>query len=77
MLMHKINLSKTIVNKEGRSNLKISCTEKPLALCDQMETKITENKTHAKQLMRAVLKEAFAQKWRVVVGKFGKLGIML
>ncbi len=36
--------------------------EKLLALCDQLETKITENKTHAEQLMRAVLKEVFAQK---------------
>ena len=36
--------------------------EKLIALCDQLETKIAENKTHAEQLMRTVLKEAFAQK---------------
>ena len=36
--------------------------EKLIALCDQLETKIAENKTHAEQLMRAVLKDAFAQK---------------
>ncbi len=35
---------------------------KLLDICDQLEAKITENKTHAEQLMRAVLKEAFAQK---------------
>ncbi len=32
-----------------------------LALCDQLETKITHNQTHAEQLMQAVLKEAFSQ----------------
>ncbi len=36
--------------------------EKLLALCDQLESTIAENKTQAKQLMRAVLKEAFGQK---------------
>ncbi len=36
--------------------------EKLFTLCDQLETKITENKTHAEQLMRAVLKEMFAEK---------------
>lgn len=30
-----------------------------LALCDQLETQITHNQTHAEQLMQAVLKEAF------------------
>ena len=34
--------------------------EKLLALCDQMETQITASQTHAKQLMQAVLKEAFS-----------------
>lgn len=33
--------------------------EKLLAICDQLETKITTNQTHAKQLMQAVLREAF------------------
>ncbi len=36
--------------------------EKLIALCDQLEAKIAENKPHAKQLIRAVLKEALAQK---------------
>ena len=36
----------------------VAKVEKLLALCDQLETKIIENKTHAEQLMRAVLKEA-------------------
>ena len=34
--------------------------EKLLALCDQMEIQITTSQTHAKQLMQAVLKEAFS-----------------
>jgi len=42
---------KTIVTK----------VEKLLALCDQLETQITHNQTHAEQLMQAVLKEAFSQ----------------
>ncbi len=36
--------------------------EKLLVICDQLEIKINEDKTHAEKLMRAVLKEAFAQK---------------
>ena len=35
--------------------------EKLLAHCDQLEAQITANKTHADQLMQAVLKEAFSQ----------------
>ena len=35
--------------------------EKLLALCDKMETQITANQTHSKQLMQTVLKEAFSQ----------------
>lgn len=31
-----------------------------LALCDQLETQITQNQTHAEQLMQAVLTEAFS-----------------
>ena len=34
---------------------------KLLTLCDQLETQITNNQTHAEQLMQAVLKEAFSQ----------------
>ena len=33
--------------------------EKLFALCDQLETQITQNQTHAEQIMQAVLKEAF------------------
>ncbi|VAX06059.1 Type I restriction-modification system, specificity subunit S [hydrothermal vent metagenome] len=33
---------------------------KLLTLCDQLETQITSNQTHAEQLMQAVLKEAFS-----------------
>lgn len=35
--------------------------EKLLALCDQLKTQISTNKSHADQLMQAVLKEAFSQ----------------
>ncbi len=38
----------------------VTKVEKLLALCDQLEAQITQNKTHAEQLMQAVLKEAFA-----------------
>lgn len=34
--------------------------DKLLALCDQLESQITQNQTHAEQLMQAVLKEAFS-----------------
>ncbi|HHC74038.1 MAG TPA: hypothetical protein ENK78_03040, partial [Thiothrix sp.] len=37
----------------------VTKVEKLLALCDQLETQITHNQTHAEQLMQAVLKEAF------------------
>ena len=30
-----------------------------LALCDLLEAQITQNQTHAKQMMQVVLKEAF------------------
>ncbi len=39
----------------------VAKVEKLLALCDQLETQITSNQTHAEQLMQAVLKEAFTQ----------------
>ncbi|MGA1825657.1 MAG: restriction endonuclease subunit S [bacterium] len=35
--------------------------ERLLTLCDQLEAQITTSKTHAEQLMQAVLKEAFSQ----------------
>lgn len=39
----------------------VSKVENLLALCDQLEQQITQNQTHAEQLMQAVLKEAFSQ----------------
>ena len=39
----------------------VAKVEKLLTLCDQLQTQITTNQTHAKQLMQAVLKEAFSQ----------------
>lgn len=36
--------------------------EKLLSLCDQLETQISQNQTHAGLLMQAVLKEAFSHK---------------
>ena len=39
----------------------VTKVEKLLALCDQLETQIISNQTHAEQLMQAVLKEAFTQ----------------
>ncbi len=39
----------------------VAKVEKLLAVCDQLETQITDNQHHAKQLMQAVLKEAFSQ----------------
>lgn len=38
----------------------VTKVEKLLALCDQLETQITQNQAHAEQLMQAVLKEAFS-----------------
>jgi len=39
----------------------VAKVEKLLALCDQLESQISNNQSHADQLMQAVLKEAFAQ----------------
>lgn len=39
----------------------VAKVEKLFAICDQLESQITSNQTHAKQLMQAVLKEAFSQ----------------
>lgn len=38
----------------------VTKVEKLLALCDQLETKLSQNQTHAEQVMQAVLKEAFS-----------------
>ncbi|GGG05170.1 MULTISPECIES: restriction endonuclease subunit S [Cysteiniphilum] len=39
----------------------IDKVEKLLVLCDQLESQINQNQTHAEQLMQTVLKEAFTQ----------------
>ena len=39
----------------------VTKVEKLLTLCDQLESQITSNQSHAEQLMQAVLKEAFSQ----------------
>jgi len=39
----------------------VTKVEKLLAICDQLETRITSNQTHAEQLIQAVLQEAFSQ----------------
>ncbi|GMR19510.1 MAG: hypothetical protein BMS9Abin36_0105 [Gammaproteobacteria bacterium] len=39
----------------------VTKVKKLLTLCDQLEIQITNNQTHAEQLMQAVLKEAFSQ----------------
>ena len=38
----------------------VNKVEKLFALCDQLETQITQNQSHAEQLIQAVLKEAFS-----------------
>ncbi|MBG14230.1 MAG: restriction endonuclease [Alcanivorax sp.] len=38
----------------------IDKADKLLSLCDQLETQITQNQSHAEELMQAVLKEAFS-----------------
>ena len=38
----------------------IAKADRLLALCEQLETQITQNQAHAEQLMQAVLKEAFS-----------------
>jgi len=39
----------------------VTKVEKLLAVCDQLESQITSNQSHANALMQAVLKEAFSQ----------------
>jgi len=39
----------------------VTKVEKLLAICDQLEVQISQNQSHAEQLMQAVLKEAFSQ----------------
>ena len=60
--LSQVNLNRIIVAFPPLPEQKAIVTkvEKLLALCDQMETQITVSQTHAKQLMQAVLKEAFS-----------------
>lgn len=44
---------------EAEQKAIVTKVEKLLALCDQLETQVTQNQAHAEQLMQAVLKEAF------------------
>jgi type I restriction enzyme S subunit len=47
---------------QGEQLAIVTKVENLLALCDQLETQITQNQSHAEQLMQAVLKEAFSHK---------------
>lgn len=40
----------------------VAKVEKLLALCDQLESQVNQNQSHAEQLMQAVLKEAFSSR---------------
>lgn len=44
----------------GEQQAIVTRFERLLSLCDQLEIQITQNQTHAEQLMQAVLKEAFS-----------------
>ncbi len=48
------------VQSLDEQNIIAAKIEKLLALCDQLETQISQNQTNAEQLMQAVLKEAFS-----------------
>jgi len=56
------NLSQIVINFPPllEQQAIITKVESLLALCDQLETQITQNQTYAEQLMQAVLKEAFS-----------------
>jgi len=63
--MPKINqgiVSSTLIPLCSQSEQKaiVAKVEKALTLCDQLEIQISQNQSHAEQLMRAVLKEAFS-----------------
>jgi len=47
----------------------VTKVEKLFGTCDQLETQITSNQTHAEQLMQAVLKEAFQQSSTEIVSE--------
>ena len=59
--MEKIKSSVIMLPPLAEQKAIVTKVEKLLALCDQLETQITDNQTHAEQLMQAVLKEAFTQ----------------
>ncbi len=44
-----------------RLSLRQNQVKNLLALCDQLEDQISQNQSHAEQLMQTVLKEAFTQ----------------
>ncbi len=57
----KLSLFKFTLPPLPEQKVIVTKVEKLLALCDQLETQITGNQTHAEHLMQAVLKEAFNQ----------------
>lgn len=66
MAQSQVNISQSNLKKVGvclpplfEQQTIVTKVEKLLALSDQLETQITQNQTHAEQLMQAVLKEAF------------------
>ena len=58
--MEKIKSSIIALPPLEEQQTMVTKVEKLLALCDQLETQITQNQGHAEQLMQTVLKEAFA-----------------
>lgn len=57
-----LNVMRTLliaIPSQSEQQAIVTKVEKLLALCDQLEIQITQNQTHAEQLMQAVLKEAF------------------
>lgn len=58
--MEKIKSSIIALPSLFEQQVIVTKVEKLLALCDQLESQIIQNQTHADQLMQAVLKEAFS-----------------
>ena len=57
----KMRLMPVILPSLPEQKATVTKVEKLLSLCDQLETQITDNQSHAEQLMQSVLKEAFSQ----------------